>query len=44
MKFGEEYNDLRQEIRDICPYFTPLSELRRRLAEVFRDYFEEVNE
>ena len=44
MNFGDDFDDLRKRIRDICPYFTPLTELRRRLAEGFRTYFQDVNE
>jgi len=39
--FGEKYDDLRARISDIDPYFSSLTQLRRRLVEVFRAYFHE---
>ena len=38
--FGGKYEDLCKMISDICPYFTPLSNLREELGEVFTNYFQ----
>jgi hypothetical protein len=39
MTFGDEYAELGQSIGEICPYFTPLRELRKELIEVCRSHF-----
>jgi hypothetical protein len=38
--FGNEYNGLCRDINYIDPYFSPLTELREELSEVFKNYFQ----
>lgn len=40
--FGSKYDLLIQQIREIDPYFSPLTELRIELTEVFKNHFQEV--
>lgn len=42
MGFGTEYEDLCERIGSIDPYFTTLSEVRRKLASTFIQYFGRV--
>ncbi|MFZ7110990.1 MAG: DUF5752 family protein [Desulfatiglandales bacterium] len=37
--FGGTFEDLRRRIKQIDPYFTPLTRLRRELTGIFRDHF-----
>lgn len=37
--FGNKYDDLRDRISDIDPYFSSLTQLRKRLVDVFSVYF-----
>ncbi|MBN1626072.1 MAG: hypothetical protein JW944_06060 [Deltaproteobacteria bacterium] len=37
--FDEKYDELRDRISDIDPYFSSLTQLRRRLVDVFSAYF-----
>ena len=39
--FGNIYVDLRQQIKEIDPYFSTLTELRSELANLFQEYFKE---
>jgi hypothetical protein len=39
MNFGEEYQDLRQQLCEIDPYFSPLTKLRTELATLFSSFF-----
>ncbi len=39
--WGEKYEDLRQEILALDPYFSSLKELRWILSTLFKDYFKE---
>ena len=39
--FGNIYVDLRQQIKEIDPYFSTLTELRSKLANLFQEYFKE---
>jgi len=39
--FGDKYADLIQMVGEICPYFTPLKELRKELTDVFINYFQD---
>ena len=41
--FGTKYALLIQQIREIDPYFSPLTELRIELTKVFKNYFQEIN-
>jgi hypothetical protein len=40
--FGDEFTALRDQLASIDPYFSTLSELRDRLAQVFSAYFQEA--
>lgn len=42
ISFGDEFNELREQLTSIDPYFGSLSELRNRLAHVFTSYFQEM--
>jgi hypothetical protein len=35
LEFGPDYEHLRQEIRNICPYFSALKKLRKELTDAF---------
>jgi hypothetical protein len=37
--FGDRYQDLRQQLAEVDPYFSTLVELRHRLASLFEGYF-----
>lgn len=38
MDFGDDFADLGRSVGEICPYFTPLRDLRNELIEVFRSH------
>jgi len=42
LEFGEEYRELRNHLRELCPYFSSLKNLRGRLSEVFQSHLERV--
>lgn len=41
--FGEDYNELCRRLNAIDPYFGSLTELKKKLTTLFRDYFQEVS-
>jgi len=43
LNYGNDYEDLCLQIREIDPYFSTLSKLRSELAQLFTDYFRRRN-